>query len=71
MGWSDLWRLPKPDDIAISMGSVSLFGLSVPLNDDIVQALLQMQEEGIGARRREGFGRLLVSSSFHWEVKGQ
>ncbi|MBU0496245.1 MAG: hypothetical protein KKA73_07100 [Chloroflexi bacterium] len=71
MGWSDLWRTPKPDDFAITMGSVFLFGLSTPLDDNLVQALLTMQTEGIGARGREGFGRLLVASPFHWEVKGQ
>ena len=71
MGWNDLLRLPKPDEIAIKMGSVFLFGLSSSLNDDLLQTLLRMQEAGIGSRRREGFGRLLVASPFHWEVKGQ
>ena len=71
MGWNNLWRLPKPDDVAIAKGSVFLFGLAAPLDDDLLQTLLRMQTEGIGSRRREGFGRLLVASPFHWEVKGQ
>lgn len=71
IGWNGLWGLPKPNDIAITMGSVFLFGLSTLPNDDLLQALLRLQTEGIGARRREGFGRLLIASPFHWEVKGQ
>lgn len=71
MGWNDLWRLPKPDDLAITMGSVFVFGLSVPLTDDLLQTLWRMQTEGIGARRREGFGQFRIASPFHWEVKGQ
>lgn len=70
MGWNDLWRLPKPDDVAIAKGSVFLFGFEEPLNGDQLQVLLTMQNKGIGARRREGFGRLAVASPFHWEVKG-
>jgi len=69
MGWNDLWMLPKPDEIAITMGSVFLFGVDGELNDGQIQTLLQMQSEGIGSRRREGFGRLLIASPFHWEVR--
>lgn len=71
MGWNDLWRLPKPDDLAITMGSVFLFGVTAPLNDELLRVLLNIQNNGLGARRREGFGRLVVASPFHWEVKGQ
>ncbi|MGC9396912.1 MAG: RAMP superfamily CRISPR-associated protein [Anaerolineae bacterium] len=71
LGWNDLFRLPKPDDVAITMGSVFLLGFSEPLDGGTLQTLLKMQDEGIGARRREGFGRLLVAHPFHWEVNGQ
>jgi CRISPR-associated protein Csx10 len=70
MGWNGLWQLPKPDDIAIAMGSVFLFGFRDPLDEEQLRTLLTMQNEGIGARRREGFGRLVVADPFHWEVKG-
>jgi CRISPR-associated Csx10 family RAMP protein len=71
LGWNDLFRLPKANDIAITMGSVFLLGFSEPPDDGALRTLLKMQEEGIGARRREGFGRLLVAHPFHWEVNGQ
>lgn len=70
MGWNDLWHLPKPDDMALTMGSVFLLGLTEALNDTVLAALLQMQTQGIGVRRREGFGRLIVANPFHWEVEG-
>lgn len=68
MGWNNLWRIPKANDTAIAMGSVFLFGLSQELDDDLLQVLLRMQRNGIGVRRREGFGRLIIASPFHWEV---
>ena len=71
MGWNTLLGVPKADEIAITMGSVFLFGLASELNDNLLQRLLRIQTEGIGARRREGFGRLLLASRFHWEVKGR
>ena len=70
MGWNTLLGVPKADEMAITMGSVFLFGLESELDDNLLQTLLRMQTEGIGARRSEGFGRLLVASRFHWEVKG-
>ncbi|MCL4298480.1 MAG: hypothetical protein KJ077_22275 [Anaerolineae bacterium] len=68
MGWNDLWRLPKADNLVITMGSVFLFGLDRPLDQTLLQMLLQMQGEGLGNRRREGFGQLMVANPFHWEV---
>lgn len=70
MGWNALWRLPKPDELAITMGSVFLFGLNTPL-EEASSPLLKMQKAGIGSRRREGFGQILIASPFHWEVQGQ
>jgi len=68
MGWHHLWGMPKADELAISMGSVFLFGFKQPFND--WQALFDLQTEGLGLRRREGFGQLMIANPFHWEVKG-
>lgn len=70
MGWNGLWRLPKPDDTAIAQGSVFLFGLENPIEEHQVETLLAVRDQGIGARRREGFGQVVVADRFHWEVKG-
>lgn len=65
MGWNQLWGLPKTDKWAITMGSVFLFGL--PAEPDF-EVLSQMQRQGIGTRRSEGFGQVRVADSFHQEV---
>ncbi|NLE46314.1 MAG: hypothetical protein GX620_16470 [Chloroflexi bacterium] len=70
MGWNDLWRLPKPNDIAITMGSVFVLGLPQAPDASALGSLLSIQEQGIGTRRREGFGQVRVADPFHWEVKG-
>lgn len=67
MGWNDLWRVPKADDIAISMGATFLFGLSHGLDDALLHRLHKLERRGIGTRRREGFGRLLIANPFHGE----
>ena len=63
--------MPKADDLAVTMGSVFVFGLDRPLDAETAAKFLAMQEGGIGARRREGFGQLVVASPFHYEMRGQ
>jgi CRISPR-associated protein Csx10 len=70
MSWNELWRLPKPDEVAVEKGAVLLFGFSDALDDAQLDTWLRMQTEGIGTRRAEGFGQVRVADSFHWEVKG-
>ena len=66
-GWNDLWGTPKANEIAIETGSVFLFKASLP-QDDLERALFKLEEEGIGQRKTEGFGRVCVSDPFHREV---
>ncbi len=69
MGWNNLWRLPKADDLALTMGSVFVLGLNRTADDDLYQTLLDLQRNGLGERRAEGFGQLLIANPFHWEVQ--
>jgi CRISPR-associated protein Csx10 len=64
-GWNGLWGLPRDDALAIGMGSVFLVRFE---QEPDVSALLRLQEEGIGERKAEGFGRVTVADPFHWEV---
>lgn len=68
-GWNDLWGLPKADQLAIAMGSVFLVALDA-LDEAAINGLLRLQEEGLGLRREEGFGRLRVADSFHADFQG-
>lgn len=69
-GWSNIWRLPKKDDIAISKGSVFLYKSEKELNGNelslLQDTLERLEADGIGKRRNEGFGKISVCDSFHW-----
>jgi len=69
MSWNNLWRLPKADDLAITMGSIFVVGFNRPADDNLYQTLLNLQRNGLGQRRAEGFGQLLIANPFHWEVQ--
>ncbi|MFL5663655.1 MAG: RAMP superfamily CRISPR-associated protein [Ktedonobacteraceae bacterium] len=66
-GWNELWGTPRPNDYAIEMGSTFLFACKQQPNNDLIQALRTREETGIGRRRPEGFGRILISDPFHLE----
>lgn len=67
-GWSALWGLPKPDELAIAMGSVFVVALT-SINAETWSRLHALQEHGLGSRRTEGFGALRVADSFHFECR--
>ena len=68
--WNMASGYPKPDDIAIKMGSVFLFEISSGNAGDFASLLTSLQERGIGKRRNEGFGRVKVCDPFHLEDRG-
>jgi CRISPR-associated protein Csx10 len=67
MGWQELWGLPRMHEYALDAGSVFLFTVALPLNDELARALFKLEEQGIGQRRTEGFGRICISDPFHRE----
>jgi CRISPR-associated protein Csx10 len=65
-GWHDLWGTPRMQEIAIESGSVFLFVCKDPaVRRDLDAALFHLENEGIGERRAEGFGRVCISDPFH------
>ena len=72
-GWNAAHRLPKENDIAIVAGSVFLFAVrKKELEEkgiDLLQRLIDMENNGIGWRRSEGFGQVLVCDPFHLQTK--
>lgn len=56
-GWHAATGLPKPDDLALAVGSTAV--ITVPSGVD----LQQLEHLGIGARTAEGFGRCVVDPS--------
>jgi CRISPR-associated protein Csx10 len=69
-GWNELWGTPRANDIAIDSGSVFLIESKKPL-EELAHKLYTLEEEGIGRRRAEGFGRVYISDPFHLEVELQ
>lgn len=64
-GWHELWGTPKSIDYALEMGSTFLFSCSQALDDALARALQTLEEESIGRRCAEGFGRIRISDPFH------
>ncbi len=64
-GWQNSWQLPKTEDTAIAMGSVYLCRYTGDDLDGLKRYLNQLMAEGVGLRRPEGFGRVIVCDPFH------
>ncbi len=67
-GWSTAWGLPKPTSLAVRMGSVYVYRWDGDL-DELLPVLQRLEAEGLGLRRDEGFGEVLVCHPFHQEVE--
>lgn len=64
-GWNIAHRLPKEDEWGVEKGSVYLYRYSGDDVKALISCLGKIEEEGIGARREEGFGRIRISDPFH------
>lgn len=67
-GWHSGAHLPKEDDIAITKGSTFLFRYNGDDRKKLIKGLKTLEEEGIGLRRNEGFGRIVVCDPYHLNV---
>lgn len=67
-GWQELWGTPRAIEHAIEAGSVFLFKCPSAQREVVQKALYSLEEQGIGKRRLEGFGRICVSDEFHQGV---
>jgi CRISPR-associated Csx10 family RAMP protein len=67
-GWQEMWGLPRTNEYAIDTGSVFLFECTQPLDEEVMHRLFDLEEQGAGKRRVEGFGRICVSDQFHQEI---
>jgi CRISPR-associated protein Csx10 len=64
-GWQELWGTPRFKEYAITIGSVFLFGLAHEPDEELWHKLFTLEEEGMGKRRADGFGRVMLSDPFH------
>ena len=70
-GWNAAQGLPKPDTVALARGSVLLFQCEKNQESEVFSRLAQIEAEGIGERRGEGFGRIAVCYPIHYQFGGR
>ena len=66
-GWNAAWGLPKEVDLVTRMGSVFVFHTSDI--DAWMLALRKLEKIGVGSRREEGFGQILICDPFHLRTR--
>lgn len=66
-GWNAALGLPKPETVALARGSVLLGRCDADQEQDVLSRLGQIEAEGVGERRNEGFGRVAVCYPIHYE----
>ena len=66
-GWNAAWGLPKETDLVTRTGSVFVFHTS-DINPWIL-ALKTLENTGVGNRREEGFGQILICDPFHLRTR--
>ena len=65
-GWNAAQGLPKPDTVVLARGSVLLFRCETAQEQDVLTRLAEIEAEGVGERRNEGFGRISVCYPIHY-----
>jgi len=64
-GWSAAWGLPKPVVSAIGAGSVLAFRASAGEREAVLAFLREVEENGLGEHRAEGWGEAVACDPFH------
>lgn len=66
-GWNTAHCLPKEQDLAIVAGSVFLFIVQRDAIEEckLMRKLQEWEEKGIGWRRSEGFGQVIICDPWH------
>ena len=68
-GWNAAWGLPKETELATCIGSVFVF--RTPDIDAWIPALKHLEKIGVGNRREEGFGQILICDPFHLRTQSE
>jgi CRISPR-associated protein Csx10 len=66
-GWSTAWGLPKETTYGAGIGSTYVFKLNVE-SKELYQHLERIELDGVGEKRDEGYGDVLICHPFHREV---
>ena len=66
-GWNVKWGLPKEIDLVTRVSSVFVF--RTPNIEAWMPVLNTLEKNGIGSRREEGFGQILICDPFHLQKR--
>ncbi|MGM0369556.1 MAG: RAMP superfamily CRISPR-associated protein [Bacillota bacterium] len=71
-GWNSLTRLPKAVEPALAKGSVFCYQTEEEINENLLlEAFEKIEANGLGERRNEGYGQVVINDRFHWhKIKG-
>ena len=66
-GWNAAHGLPRQDEWIVTRGAVYVYRFqgTVTEREALIQQLATLSEDGVGLRRNEGFGTVIVSDNFH------
>ena len=66
-GWNAAHGLPRQDEWMVARGSVYVYCFKGTANEReaLIRQLVDLSEKGVGLRRNEGFGTVIVSDDFH------
>ncbi len=72
-GWNAAHGLPRQDEWGVARGSVYVYCFQGTTQDQevLIQSLSALSKDGIGLRRNEGFGTVVISDDFHYRFHNQ
>ena len=72
-GWNTAHGLPRQDEWGVARGSVYVYCFqgTTEAREGLIQHLSTLSEDGVGLRRNEGFGTVVVSDDFHYQFRNQ
>jgi CRISPR-associated Csx10 family RAMP protein len=72
-GWNAALGLPRQDEWGVARGSVYVYCFrgTAKEREALIQELITLSKDGVGLRRNEGFGTVIVSDDFHRRFRNQ
>lgn len=72
-GWNTAHGLPRQDEWGVARGSVYVYCFqgTAEQQEGLIQHLNTLSKDGIGLRRNEGFGTVVISDDFHYQFCNQ
>ena len=72
-GWNAAHGLPRQDEWGVARGSVYVYCFqgTMEQREVLIQYLSTLSKEGVGLRRNEGFGTVVISDDFHYQFRNQ